>query len=227
MDRPLWSILIASIPSRKELVSELEECLEAQIGPRPVELITLYDNKWRSVGEKRNALLELAQGQYVSWVDDDDMVSNRYVEAVVNAIPWEVYGDEPILEPDVICFKQTCTHVETGYIERCTYSLKYKYESGRDYDIGTGDPMNSGWWRGKPAHTMVWRAEIAKRGRFPDGNFGEDVGWVQQVAKLARTEVQIPEVLYHYSFNPKTSETRFNTDVSIISYSSKASETRG
>ena len=44
-----------------------------------VEVLTELDDGTRSIGEKRNALVESAGGEYVCFVDDDDMVSSDYV----------------------------------------------------------------------------------------------------------------------------------------------------
>jgi len=216
MTQPLWSILIASVPSRKHQLSKLEDWIEMQILDRPIELLTLYDNKRMSVGRKRNLLLDMAQGRYLSFIDDDDTVADNYVEKIYETIcdAYRLYNEDgteratAIVGIDVFCFKQLCTHVQDGYKERCSYSLKYAYEQGRDYDLGTGDPLQSGWWRGLPSHTMVLRSELAKLCRFPEKNFGEDIDFCKQFAKIAKTEVQISETLYFYNMDLKRSETR-------------------
>ena len=53
----LLSILIPSIPSRFEMVRALVEKLELQIGDLPVEILVFLDNKRRSIGMKRDALV--------------------------------------------------------------------------------------------------------------------------------------------------------------------------
>ncbi len=221
MTKPLWSILIAGVPNRffnpkvtPKLLADLY--LSIQIGDKPIELLYFLDNKKRSVGAKRNALLNMAQGTYLSFIDDDDEVSENYVSAIIEQLNPRM--TQPYLDqheechemeyPDVICFKQKCLHVVGGYEEDCAYSLKFQYESGRYHDPGTGDPTNRGWWRGLPSHTMVLKSELARQCRFPGKMFGEDVDFCRQFAKLAKTEVQIDETLYTYIFNQKTTETR-------------------
>ena len=204
MSDVLWSILVPTIPVRWSLLQLLTINLHRQIDDKPIELLVFGDNKKRSVGSKRNALLDMARGKYLSFIDDDDEVSENYISEILDRIYMFMEGHTA----DVICFKQKCIHVANGYEEDCTYSLKYSYQSGKFYDPGTGEPTNKGYWMGLPAHTMVWKSDIAKQGRFPDKNYGEDVGWVQQVCKLAKTEVQIKEELYIYKFSEKTTETR-------------------
>ena len=36
-----------------------------------------------TIGEKRNWLLEQAKGEYVVFVDDDDLVTNNYVQSIM------------------------------------------------------------------------------------------------------------------------------------------------
>ena len=203
----VWSILVASVPERMpEPAGSLLAKLSRQISDEPVELLWLLDNRRRSVGSKRNALLSLSKGQFVSFVDDDDDVADNYVYWILQALKYP--------QTDVTCFLQTCEHVtdsplgEKGYTVTCRYSLKTPYREGRNYDPVTGDPLHSGWWEGYPAHSMVWRGSIARQCRFPDENFGEDVAFVHQARTLARTEIHIPEVLYHYRFDASRSLTR-------------------
>jgi Glycosyl transferase family 2 len=85
----IWSILIAGIPERYHVVHPLLlSLLEHQAVARmpDVELLYLLDNRRRSVGAKRNALLGAATGEYVSFVDDDDQVANDYVQKIYREI---------------------------------------------------------------------------------------------------------------------------------------------
>jgi hypothetical protein len=62
------SILIPSVPSRRKFfLDRLLDDLEKQIGDRnDVEILVLYDNKKRSLGQKRSDLLNLAH-MYHRW----------------------------------------------------------------------------------------------------------------------------------------------------------------
>ena len=51
-----------------------------------VELLVLIDNKKRTLGAKRNEMIGLAKGEYVVFIDDDDLVSEDYVESILEAI---------------------------------------------------------------------------------------------------------------------------------------------
>ena len=51
-----------------------------------MEIIGLFDNKKRSVGEKRQDLLNLAKGQYLVFIDDDDRISDDYISSIIQAM---------------------------------------------------------------------------------------------------------------------------------------------
>ena len=200
--KPKWSILVCSIPTRYPFpAGRLWEDLQQQVSKydSKVELIGLIDNFWRSVGEKRNSLVSMAGGEYISFIDDDDSVGPDYVERILGAI-------ESGSDPDVITWWQRTIHVQkslhpAGYEELCDYSLDYEYTTMELCD-------DIGLWRGKPAHTHCWKASIAKKCKFPETDYGEDVAWVKQAHALASTEVKIPKVLTTYRFDAENSETR-------------------
>lgn len=70
----MLSILICSLHSRSHLLAELKAILQPQL-TGDVELLIEIDNKEISTGAKRNILLNRAQGKYIVFIDDDDMVN--------------------------------------------------------------------------------------------------------------------------------------------------------
>ena len=80
------SILIPSLEERRKTLEQLKTELANQIGKRNVEVLSLSDNRQMSIGQKRNMLLTQSTGEYVAFVDDDDMVSPDYIEKVLNAL---------------------------------------------------------------------------------------------------------------------------------------------
>ena len=96
------SILILSIPSRFDIVRPLIDKLMKQIGDREdVEILSLMDNKSLHIWEKRNELMKIARGSHLTWLDDDDDVSDDYVYKLTETI-----HKNPNL--DVISFDQMC-----------------------------------------------------------------------------------------------------------------------
>lgn len=206
----IWSVLICSIPERYHTVQPLLlSLLEHQHMARmpDVELLMLLDNRRRSVGAKRNALLAAARGEYISFVDDDDEVARDYVQKLYRAICQTRKTDIPA---DVVCFGQRCTLQPHGVIHECTYSLAHWKDRAPEArrQLAPSDKPNTLNWSGPPAHTMVWRRAILEGIRFPEKQFGEDVEWVDQCCAKAKTELQIPGVLYFYNFDQARSMTR-------------------
>jgi glycosyltransferase involved in cell wall biosynthesis len=207
----LWSILIAAIPERFHTAQGLLfSLLESQSVARmqDVELLYLMDNRRRSVGAKRNDLLQMARGEYLSFIDDDDEVATDYVQKIYRTIAKTRKEDPPA---DVICFPQKATLLPSGVIHDCAYSLSHwanrKPEERRQ--LAKTDDPNVLAWSGPPAHTMCWRSEIAKGAEFLEQNFGEDVDWVDKVCMKAKNELIIcGEPLYFYNFNEQRTATR-------------------
>ncbi len=195
------SILILTTPKRRnncfqDLLYELE-CQTRHC--QDVEIIGIYDNKKRSVGEKRNAALSMAKGEYLTFIDDDDRIDAGYVSEIMSCLE---------NNPGVDCVVFDCI---TSIIENGAVKEKHFSKYSKDYSYSISDTIGAdGYrqWRGKPAHTMVWRSEIAKRHAFPDKNYSEDVNWVSKACADLKTEAQIDKVLYFYNFNQSTSETR-------------------
>jgi len=213
----LWSILIAAIPERYHSAQGLlHSLLETQAVARhhDIELLYLMDNKRREVGAKRNALLDMACGQYVTYIDDDDEVAPDYVERIRGLIIKSRRGEAPV---DVICFPQRCTIQPANVTHECSYSLAHhrdrKPELRRQLapaldDKGQPLPATLNW-TGPPAHTMAWRRELVGEIRFPEKTFGEDVAWVDAACEKAKTEMVLKgPPLYFYKFNAEGSATR-------------------
>lgn len=213
----LWSILITAIPERYHSVQPLlHSLLETQsVARRPdVELLYLMDSKRRTVGEKRNALLDMAVGEYVTFIDDDDEVSPDYVERIYRTIVECRKGDNPA---DVICFPQRATIQPHNVIHECSYSLEHwrKREPDKRRQMDTfidenGKPVPSkALWTGPPAHTMAWRRAILKDVRFPAKNCFEDSDFVDAACAVAKTEkILNGHPLYFYKFSETGSATR-------------------
>lgn len=213
----LWSILISAIPERFHSVHPLLlSLLEKQSVARmpEIELIYLMDNRRRPVGAKRNDLLSIARGEYISFVDDDDEVSPEYVKQIHKAILLTRKSDS---QADVICFPQRATLHPANVTHECTYSLAHWKDREPDkrrqlapaHD-GEGKVLaNTLNWTGPPAHTMIWRRELVKDIRFEEKNFGEDSLWVDAACEKAKAEVRIEgSPLYYYKFSEEGSATR-------------------
>jgi hypothetical protein len=84
------SILIATVPQRKIHLNRLLYTLQNQIVGNnlqdKIEVIVYKDNFEKSLGEKRNILIQESLGKYVVSIDDDDMVSEDYCKNICDTI---------------------------------------------------------------------------------------------------------------------------------------------
>ncbi len=180
------SILIPSVPARRgtyqqKILDQLEGQLEKN-GRQDVEILVLYDNKKRKVGEKRQDLLNLARGEFLVFIDDDDRVSDNYIDKILQKID----EDKSI---DCIVFDTLYSRMG-GSKMLCKYGVEYEYNHA--------SPEQNRVWTGKPAHTMVYKSSLAKSVVYKSVNFGEDVDWVIRASKLIKKQSRIDEVLYFY-----------------------------
>lgn len=179
-----FSILTPAVPSRLEQLAKLTAELSRQIGDLPVEHLILMDNQKRTIGEKRDALLRAAQGDYLSFVDDDDWIDIHYVQHILGAIE---------SEPDVVTFKQQASiNGEIGEIE-----------------FGLGNP-NEAFMPNKTVkrnawHVCAWRRSLAILSTFPPVNYGEDWQFAERLCGLSGLKsVHIPQVLHWYVYSDST-----------------------
>jgi hypothetical protein len=125
--------------------------------------------------------VKIALGDYVVFVDDDDLVSPNYVSAICECVRGE--------NPDVATF--TVLVQRRGRELPCRYHPAFSHENRRTE------------YRRKPNHLCVWRRELAASRPFPDVRYGEDTAWATAMAPLAQRVSVIDETLYVYAYDPK------------------------
>jgi len=195
------SILVCSIKGREKLLSRLlkvlvnaeaEHCVEVHAEysiekflMADAEIIVYTDDRQISTGEKRNRLTALATGNYVTEVDDDDLVEPDYKELIIA---------KTASKPDCIVFD--AVRYVNGDKDRL---VKYGMEYGRDYNTPEC------YYR-IPNHLMAFKRELALQVPYQHINFGEDARFAKAMLPLLKTQERIDKVLYHYLFtNQSTS----------------------
>ena len=176
-----WTIAILTIPERAEKYLRLKGVIERQIGGRDIEVLTASQD-W-SVGRKRQWCLDNAAGEYICFVDDDDMVASDYVDSIY-----------PLLDGvDYIGFRMQL-YIDGAKQAPTYHSLRYD-RWFNDYD---------GYYR-NVSHLNPMKIDIARQARFGDTSYGEDREWAANVHP--ETEHYIDEPMYFYFFSPKESRT--------------------
>jgi glycosyltransferase involved in cell wall biosynthesis len=155
-----------------------------------IEVITLCDNKRRSIGAKRQALLNLAQGKYVTFLDDDDRPAGNYTEVFIRN-----YSQEDRYLPDVFTFNQKVI------LNGEEYTLQFQHgHPTNDELVKDGITIRPPW------HVCFWRRETVHHCTFPDSNYGEDWAWAEQANKKAKYAHHINHEMMTYVYDSKVSE---------------------
>ncbi len=176
------TILICSLNRRKKYLERLIDVLRPQINSF-VEVLCSVDNGELSIGKKRQTLLERATGEYVCFIDDDDLISSNYISLILNAIETkpDVVGMHLIMKTD-------------GKLSGKTYhSLKYNSW----YD----EPGESPSWRfyyRNPNHLNPVKRKLALEVGYPDISLGEDRDYSMRLLPLLKTESYIDQSIYTY-----------------------------
>jgi|694.fasta_scaffold27356_7 hypothetical protein len=189
LNQPILSILTPSVPERVDShLKNLIQKIEKQIKDKKVEHLIFLDNKKRSIGEKRESLVNIAKGKYTTFVDDDDDISEDYVDSILEATKQN---------PDVITFKQKCI-VNNNKPSVINFSLSNKINE----DYIPDSIINR-----MPFHVCAWKSSIGKKYKFSDKNYSEDWFWASQLIKEAKTEVHIDKIIHTYIYNDKITTT--------------------
>jgi hypothetical protein len=184
------SILIPSIPSRWERAQKLYSKILAMCQGKDIEVLLFMDNKKRTVGGKRDSLVQVSRGKYFMFVDDDDDLIS--VDEIYQATFQDV---------DVITFKQRCVGYDAN---KTPFIVTFGLGNNNEENLGPVYGMYLDCKR-PPYHVCAWNSRF-KSVRFPEKSYGEDWDWVQQCLPMAKTEVFIDKILHSYSYDPKVSE---------------------
>ncbi len=172
------SILIPSLACRTHYLTKLLSELNRQM-TKGVEVLVRIDNADKQIGTKRNELIESATGEYVVFIDDDDMVFTDYLAKVLKACESGA---------DYIGYSQIFHHLHTGQ--------RSKVET----NIGVPWGFRDGVYIRGVQHICPVKRSIARQVRFPDKSFSEDREWGYEIEKLVKTECTIKEPLYFYEY---------------------------
>lgn len=168
----------ASIISKSGLPPSVSGMDFTSIGD--VEVLIDADEKEITTGQKRNRLLARATGDYICFVDDDDLVPVDYCKKIIKAIN----STNP--RPDVIGFEGTLIRKNQPN-RRFIHSMKHStwFEKDKVY------------YR-CPNHLNPVKRELALQVMFPDKTIGEDHDYSKNLHPLLKTEVYVQGSMYEY-----------------------------
>lgn len=170
-------ILICTLPERADKLRRLTRTLDRQKANYKI-----HDaGRSMTTGMKRNQLIEQSSSDYFAFVDDDDLVTDNYYQAITDAIQ---------SGPDVVTF---CGYMTTNGAQRKGFTIKLdsKYEEKDNH-----------FYR-FPNHLCAFKRQKVQHIKFPDQHVQEDYQWAKMIhdRKILKTEVHIPQELYWYDFD--------------------------
>ena len=170
------SILISSLVERqayflKRMLSVLEPQLTSD-----VELVIETDNREISIGAKQQILLGRAKGDYLCYVDEDDMIPDYYISEILKAIQ---------SQPDCVGINGIYTQ-DGKNPKQFIHSIKYDHYFEKD-----------GIYYRPPTHMNPVKRELAIQSHFAD-EYGGDKEYTLTLWPLLKTEVVIDKCMYYY-----------------------------
>lgn len=187
------SILICSVETEerqiklKKLVYELHRQISKNYAEEIIEIIIDSDNMIKSVGKKRNDLIEKAEGEYICFIDDDDFISENYLSIILNQLNSGI---------DILLIG--IDHIQNGVKQ--TKILPSLYID----NLNTGEAV----FKTNHFHLCPHKKSIAKSVLFECINFAEDMLYSQNMVKHINNSFLISEPIYIYFDNLEKSLTR-------------------
>lgn len=184
--KPLLAILIPTTPDRQRLLDRLMKELDKQRAGHDCIVIinetASHKDGGPTTGAKRNQLLDAAREQnasHVAFIDSDDLISPRYIDAVMPAVLHEY----------------DCAELWGQY-----------YENGKIMNPFHHSIKHDHWWQDakfyyrNPNHLNVIKLSLLDGIRFQDKTIGEDGHYSidLQKAGVIKNEYPIKEILYYY-----------------------------
>ena len=184
----ILSILIPTVTGRNfeltKLVTELNRQIKVAEAEEIVEVKWLIDNKEITIGEKRNRLYSIANGEYSWQIDDDDTIHFRAIELILESL---------ISKPDCVGFKELCIF------------------DGKKLLSGSFSNRYSGWQSNLDGfnhvrtifNKSVVKTDLARLAGVPHIRFNEDEQFAIRLKPFLKTEEYIDEFIYHYIYSSK------------------------
>lgn len=187
------SILICSVDTEerqaklKKLISELNRQISKNFAEEVIEIIIDTDNMDKSVGQKRNDLIEKAQGEFICFIDDDDFISENYLSTILYH-----------LNPSIDILLIPIEHIENGVNKPKIIPSLYID------NLNTGEAV----FKTNHFHLCPHKKSIARNVLFEWVNFAEDMLYSQKMVKHINNYFLISEPIYIYFDNLEKSLTR-------------------
>lgn len=194
------SILIPTLYSRIEKFNAMVHKIMKQVEDNEltshIEIISHFDNKSVGLSKKRTDMLRNANGDFVTFLDDDDDISDDYIKLIYDSI---------VKNPDthVITFNQHCNCDGRVFFVQCDIGHDLTLNRTASQQVYTRYP----WiW-------CVWKRELVCQTPFSDPdpnkkNYAEDSHWITNIKDKIKNETKISALLHFYRYSSAGTETQ-------------------
>jgi hypothetical protein len=167
----------------------LRGIIDSQVDGQPVQVTVLKDNRERTIGEKRQLALDVCKTPYITFIDDDDVVSNKYVQLILKEL-----ADEP----DGVGFRGIISS------ER-SWPVEFVHKAGLTYSDKPIQYQKSFIYTRPLNHLNPVRLEIARQIGYISLNEGEDYDYCKRLdaSGLIKKAAFIDEFMYFYQYRGK------------------------
>lgn len=177
------SFLIPTIPGREPSLQRLVASIHEKMGRIAADLkyeIRLgFDNREMSIGMKRQGMVQAAKGKYCAFIDDDDEITDAYIEDLRETIR----GNYSVMRLRGRISPYTFTH-----------SLENKLSDS----MARGEVFLR-----PPNHLNPMMTDVAKLIHYRDATRGEDLDWTIRMARsgFLEREYRSDDSRIHYIYN--------------------------
>lgn len=175
------SILIPTLYTRVHYLNILLHIISAQDPQclKETEVLMSSDGGIKSIGQKRNELLQAAKGEYLVFIDDDDEISMDYLECIFEGI---------MLGVDHIGIAMR--YIPDNGPEKLVSCSKEHTKWGEE----------DGVYLRTVQHVCAIKTSIARQVSYPNTSFGEDEAYSKEITPLIQTEHLLTTPVYFYKF---------------------------
>lgn len=177
----MFTSLYTTLLKQVELVKEFA----------PVEILVDNDKEFlnggKSIGEKRNSLVQDASGKYLCFLDDDDIVAPNYIETIVRSA----------MESEVDSYTFNSLFKNDYYFAFIEMSFMNK----ENEQASPNGIIKRTLW-----HICPILSSIAKTEKFSNINSAEDWEWVERILPKIKTSEHINMILHQYNHYNDVSE---------------------
>lgn len=196
----LLTVAIPTLTERREIFQpKLEKyysLLKQQNLEQQVEIITYEDNREMTIGEKRNILIDKAKGSMISFVDDDDDISDDYFYLITK----KIQQNKNLDAIEIIC------HVINKLDQRYNYYVFKGLQNNLTNNLSFKENINIRVRYSEISQLNPIKTSLVKCIKYPKIPFHEDFVFQKKIKqKIINVDSILENYIYIYNYNPLTS----------------------